>query len=272
MDTKPWYQSKTIIAGIATALTACAMLAKTFFGVDIADQVPIVGASLTGLLTLVGSLIVIYGRFTAKAVIAPDPPPRIGGPLMTLVAVGLCGAIAFGAGPCASLPANATAQQKAQHAIDTATSGAKFVVSPAITAWLLLQKDPAKQHQDAAFIYAGATALNSAATGEIMTQVELQALIATFTKADPRYLEIAQLLSSEYGTLYPLFKIAGTSPVKFFTEVALLAQNSARPFLAPQTAMQIQIEQMERAIAFALFWYDVGRELYPKSGIRNPNS
>lgn len=141
---------------------------------------------------------------------------------------------AFATSGCVNTPpANATAQQKAQAALDTATNGVKFVVGPAITAWLLLQKDHAKQQQEAAMVYAGAVALNSAATGSVPTQDQLENLIATFFPgSDPRYQDLARLLSSEYGTLYPLFKIAGTSPVKFFTEVALQAQAAARPFLA----------------------------------------
>jgi hypothetical protein len=168
------------------------------------------------------------------ALTEPPIPAAKTSMMLPLVAAFTITALLFN-GCATQLPANATPQQKAQAAIDTATSGVEFVVGPAITAWLVLQKDPAKQHQDAAYVYAGATALNSAATGQVPTQAELQALIATFTKADPSSLEIAQLLSSEYGTLYPLFKVAGSSPVKFLTEVAVQAQNAAKPFLAPPT-------------------------------------
>lgn len=147
--------------------------------------------------------------------------------IAALVATALC------VGGCSGLPANATAQQKAQHAIDSATTGVKFVVGPAVTAWLLMQKDVAKQQHDAAMVYAGAMAINSGATGAVLTPAELQNLIRTFTSADdPRYLQLAQLLSAEYAQLYPLFGIAGTTPVQFFTEVALQAGNAAKPFLA----------------------------------------
>lgn len=157
-----------------------------------------------------------------------------------------------------TIPKNATAQQRAQAAINGATDYVKFVVPPAITAWLLLQKDVAKQQQDAAFVYAGATALNSAATGEILTPAQLQSLIGTFMpNPDPRYLQLAQLLAGEYGTLYPLFKIAGTTPVKFFTEVAVQAQTAARPFLAP-TPPRVGLYNREtrKLIAVIQLYYD----------------
>lgn len=136
---------------------------------------------------------------------------------------------------CETLPDNATPQQKAQAAINNVTTGAKFVIGPAVTAWLLWQKDIKKQQQDAAMVYAAATAINSLATGVTPAPAELQRIIAQFTGGgDPRYLALANVLASEYTNLYSLFHIAGTTPAKFFGEVAMQAMNAAQPFLAPK--------------------------------------
>ena len=69
MDTKPWYQSKTIIAGIATALAGLGMLFKVVFKVDISDQIPILSNGLLGALSFIGAVVVIYGRATATKTI-----------------------------------------------------------------------------------------------------------------------------------------------------------------------------------------------------------
>jgi hypothetical protein len=106
MDTKPWYQSKTIIAGIGTFLAGLAMVAKFFFQVDIADQVPILSGGLLAVLALVGSVVTVYGRFTAKTIIAPkDDLPTVGGPLIRLLLVGAL------MGTCLSLPGCANLSQ-----------------------------------------------------------------------------------------------------------------------------------------------------------------
>jgi hypothetical protein len=134
---------------------------------------------------------------------------------------------------CAGLPANATPQEKARAALNTAQIGIKYTVGPAITAFLLLEKDDAQRAKDAAYVYAGASALNAAATGELLTKEQLAAIIGSFTRNDPRYVALAGVLVAEYANVYPLFKISGTSPVKFLTEIAQRAQDAAKPFLAP---------------------------------------
>lgn len=168
--------------------------------------------------------------------------------------------LALGLGGCANgtLSSTATPQQKATAALASAEKAIPFVVGPAVTAWLLLQKDVAKQQQDAAYVYAAATAINSAATGQSMTPAQLQELIGTFTTPDPRYASLAQLLTSEYAQLYPLFGIAGSNPVKFFTAVALAAQTAAKPFLAPKTA-SLTPEQAQIVVAAVVF-YEVAYE------------
>lgn len=147
--------------------------------------------------------------------------------LSLLLAVGLA------LSGCAGLPANATPHDKALAALDTAQTGLKFTIGPAITAFLLMEKDNAKRAQSAAYVYAAATALNAAATGETPTAEQLSAAVKTFIKDDPRYLALAGLVVSEYANVYPLFKISGTSPAKFLTEVAQRAGEAAKPFLAP---------------------------------------
>lgn len=128
---------------------------------------------------------------------------------------------------------HATGAQRAQAALIDAQTGIKFTAGPAITAWLIIEKDPAKQAEDAAWVYAAATALNSAATGKILTRTELQNIIKSFTNDnDPRHLQLAQLLSAEYGKVIELFKVTETSPAKFLAELAVIAQNSAMPFLS----------------------------------------
>jgi hypothetical protein len=106
MDTKPWYQSKTIIAGIGTFLTILVMVLKFIFNVDISDQIPVLTNGLLAFLALVGSVVMIYGRLTAKTVISSDPPmPRIRGPLMPLIAALMIPAVLFSS--CAPGPVNA---------------------------------------------------------------------------------------------------------------------------------------------------------------------
>lgn len=116
--------------------------------------------------------------------------------------------------------------------LDAAQTGLKYTVGPAVTAFLILEKDPVKRAKDAAYVYAGATALKSAATGEVLSPEQLRATVIAFVKDDERYIALASVLINEYSNVYPLFKIENASPVKFLTEIADRASNAAQPFLS----------------------------------------
>lgn len=107
-----------------------------------------------------------------------------------------------------------------------------MVISPAITAYLLVSKNPTR---DAAMVYTVATAVNSAATGQNLTAEQLRQIIVSFGNDDPTILKLAQLVSSEYSNVYGLFPIAGSSPAKFLADIALSAENAAQPFLPVKT-------------------------------------
>jgi hypothetical protein len=125
-----------------------------------------------------------------------------------------------------------TPQQKAQTALNVATTGLKLTIGPAITGWLLVQKDPAKQAHDAAMVYAAAAGVNSLATGATFTPAQVQVVVTQFLGSnDARYIALAQLVSNEYSNIYPLFNVAGTTPAKFLSEISLTAENAAEPFL-----------------------------------------
>jgi hypothetical protein len=130
---------------------------------------------------------------------------------------------------------NATPKEKAQAAIQDAETGLKFTVGPAVTTWLLLQKDPAQQAQDAAMVYGAATALNSLATGAIPTPTQVQTSIQAYTggSGDPRYQQLSQALSASYSSVFGSFQLAQTSPAQFFAIIATNAQTAAQPFLTP---------------------------------------
>jgi hypothetical protein len=64
MNTKPWYQSKTILGAITAGIPSIVILLK-ISGVDIADLADSLTASLIGLLGLIGVIVTIIGRFRA---------------------------------------------------------------------------------------------------------------------------------------------------------------------------------------------------------------
>lgn len=128
---------------------------------------------------------------------------------------------------------NATAREKALAAIHDAENGLKFMIPPGVTTWLLLEADPVKRRQDAAWVYAAATAINTMATGAILTPEQLEAQIKLFTRDNARYAQLAAALLADYSSVYGAFKLAETSPAKFLVEIATLAENAARPYLSP---------------------------------------
>src|SRR6267142_3719249 len=129
------------------------------------------------------------------------------------------------------LPPNATNAQRAAAAISDAEKGAKLLIGPAVTAYLITVK-PAEQARRAAMVYTVATAVNSAATGAILSAYQLSAILTSFGHNDPTILQLAQVISSTYASVYGLFPVAGSSPAKFLSDIALTAENAAQPFLA----------------------------------------
>jgi hypothetical protein len=73
MPTKPWYQSKGVLGGIASGVPALVILLK-LAGIDIADLSSELSAGLIGAVGLVGTIVAIYGRITASKPIAPAAP------------------------------------------------------------------------------------------------------------------------------------------------------------------------------------------------------
>jgi len=74
MNTKPWFQSKTIW-GSVVAFVAMALKA---FGVDINADSPQLVDGILNVVSFAGTILAIYGRVRANSIIAPapkDPPP-----------------------------------------------------------------------------------------------------------------------------------------------------------------------------------------------------
>ena len=95
MDTKPWWQSKTIWGGAIQAL----VVGLSLFHVNIADQAEPLTNGLYALGGLIGVIMVIVGRVKARTNITltkEDNAPRVGGgPLMMLVVAFLIPALFF---------------------------------------------------------------------------------------------------------------------------------------------------------------------------------
>ena len=64
MNTKPWWQSKTILGAIAGGVPTAVVILK-YFGVDITDLSGSLSTGLLGLLGLIGTIVAIVGRFKA---------------------------------------------------------------------------------------------------------------------------------------------------------------------------------------------------------------
>ncbi len=135
-STKPWYTSKTIWASLVGALATLASL----FGINIADLSSQLGDQILGVVTLIGTVVAIFGRVTARAVIAPNPPgvnsskmyPSIVAALL-LPALGL-GAMGFGLTSCAEITVGAdsvvvNAERTTALAVDTFDSFLQFEYS-----------------------------------------------------------------------------------------------------------------------------------------------
>jgi hypothetical protein len=65
MDTKPWWQSKTIWGGLVTALVA----GLSLFHVNISDLAPELTTGVLGTVGLIGTILVIVGRVKAAGTI-----------------------------------------------------------------------------------------------------------------------------------------------------------------------------------------------------------
>ena len=66
MDTKKWWESKTVLSSLVVVLATIAGMAGV--QIDLADQAAIVDL-VFAIITGVAGLIAIYGRITAKATI-----------------------------------------------------------------------------------------------------------------------------------------------------------------------------------------------------------
>ena len=64
-DTKNWYKSKTVWAGIITALIGTLAL----FGVTVQDNPETIADSVVNLIATVSGIVAIFGRVTAKQTI-----------------------------------------------------------------------------------------------------------------------------------------------------------------------------------------------------------
>lgn len=73
MDTKAWYESKTIWGAVVAVVLPILGALNSKFAVLGADQDSLV-TLLTSLGSAVGGLVAVIGRVTATATIAPKPP------------------------------------------------------------------------------------------------------------------------------------------------------------------------------------------------------
>lgn len=96
MDTKPWYESKTVYGAVTGGVPAVVILLK-IAGVDIADLANNLTAGIIAALGLIGTFVAIYGRLTAKTVITPNPPSSGSGGYIKLLIAALLPALALGA-------------------------------------------------------------------------------------------------------------------------------------------------------------------------------
>ncbi len=87
-NAKPWYLSKTIWAGLVTAL---ATLIKNFYGLDLTDLIGQIGDYVLATVQFIGLVSVIIGRVKATQPIHPTIlgriPPSANG-LLLLACVG----------------------------------------------------------------------------------------------------------------------------------------------------------------------------------------
>lgn len=65
-ETKPWYQSASILGAITTGMISIASIMK----INITDLAPDINSALFALGTVVGVAITIYGRIRAKHTIS----------------------------------------------------------------------------------------------------------------------------------------------------------------------------------------------------------
>ncbi len=92
MDTKPWWQSKTIWGGVVQAL----VFVLGIFHVNIADLSDQITNGVYAVGAFIGVILVIVGRVKATKAISSQPPPTVGGPLMRICVIGaICGSIFF---------------------------------------------------------------------------------------------------------------------------------------------------------------------------------
>lgn len=70
IETKPWWASKTVIAGVVMIIVAIA----SGFGIDLEAEKQNIGELIVPILTGVGGFVTIYGRVTAKKSIKTGEP------------------------------------------------------------------------------------------------------------------------------------------------------------------------------------------------------
>lgn len=198
-QTKPWWQSKTIWAGIGTVLASVLMLLGAT-PADIADAhaaTGLVGEIVTaglGLLTIVGRLVARHkiagsdssGGGTKLQVSAIGMVFALGAALVLALSVGACSPGVPGSAP--SSPGNAvTIDERSAIAIETAYTAASLAGQRAVQAGLL-DRDTFKAADDRAWaavlverdVYAAGNApgLAQAAANAGAAVADLQALIA----------------------------------------------------------------------------------------------
>lgn len=93
MDTKPWWQSKTIW-GVVVALVAQVLKSS---GVDISAESPQLIDGILNVISLIGTVLAIYGRVRASKLIKPkdDDTTVSGKPLYPLLLLGALCALAL---------------------------------------------------------------------------------------------------------------------------------------------------------------------------------
>jgi hypothetical protein len=75
VEQKPWYLSKTIIGIVVALLGAVTPRVAASLGTDPASQVAAVVDIVSGMASLVGTVLAIYGRYKATTSIGPTQNP-----------------------------------------------------------------------------------------------------------------------------------------------------------------------------------------------------
>lgn len=210
-DTKPFWQSKTLI-GLVTVLLS--QLLGKYLGTS-ADLNQETSDLVTQVFTALGSIMVIVGRFTATKSLSVTPPK-------TLPMLFVSGALAACLlGGCASFQIGSLPVRQAA----AITTGAALQFA---------EKDPVKRTTLANEIYGAAKAVYSLCDGTVPDVATLQATILSFggTQTDANYARFATSLSGLYASYFAQVKGDGKQAVLLLQELAGGCEDAASAYVS----------------------------------------